>query len=225
MSYINVYVENEKFVVFKHHFETGKLKNTKLGQFVNNNLHGGSHDNRINYNKQNGNENLYLDCSIQTFRNILDYLYDSDENDMQYFVSPLTNQDGGNFQDQNNYSLTEENDIENLEAMFENIDTVSTPILNSNENINTNVLLGGNKTEIDTLVNNIHDKLNGKDRFEIIQLLSNDKNIKRLIEESKIDYTESEPQSLYLNTDTINTDTNISESSISSIRTKYIDIN
>ena len=35
MNYINIFVENHRFVLFRHHFVTGKLSNTKIANVVN----------------------------------------------------------------------------------------------------------------------------------------------------------------------------------------------
>ncbi len=233
MVYITVYVENENFVVFKYHFETGKLSKSRLGQVV----RGEATSERMYFD----GANLFLDCSVSIFKKILDGLYPNQEEDVDYFLgleSVETQVGSSNKEDAIEISvldggfsleLTDNNEVNDLEKMFDDIDTVSTPMNPENGSFNTDVLIGGDKTEIDKLVNTLHQKLNSNNSNQVINMLSNDKNIQNIIKGNKLEVTESPAMTLSFNENTteVKTDTEYQNvhSDSSGIKTKYIDIN
>jgi len=233
--------------MFKYHFmEEGELFNTRLGDVISR----GYKDKHIIYEPEEGN--VYIDQVSNIFGQ-LHFIQSLDVNfpPPEYFfqststrsvahqpkvvvpqpevvVSHLDQQTGGN------QNVEETEDLNTLISMFEEIDTVASPS-NDNQQVNTNALVGGTNTEIDELVNNIHSKLNSGNSYELIQNLSNDKNIMNIIADFKLQ-TESPAVTLQMtdvetqekpNSESLKTDTEYqnSNSSANPITPKFIDLN
>ena len=144
-------------IIFKKHFaEGGSLYNTKISGVINKK----TSDDKIVYDGDHCN--VYLDCTEDVLMKIANKTYETDE----LYFSKLK-QAGGKLLE---IELSEDSqDSHDMEKLFQNIDTVASPT-------NNNAMsYGGDNSEIDDLVNNIHDKLsNDDDQYsmkDILQIL------------------------------------------------------
>lgn len=242
MGYTEVRVENETFIVFNYHFTEGRLAQTRIGQV----FKGEIEDKRIIYNKETNK--MFVDCSLSLFKEIMKGLFCPNDYDIDYFMgidpNPLICEGGYKEISILKYGMIDENytndneDIDDLENMFNDIDTVSTPSIVTNKltnilsdyGINTDIIPNGTKEELQLLSNNICNQINGKDSHEIIRALSNDKNIINLINENN--YLATESPTATLNLDTIDTTTELKTDSefknmtlSDSVKSNYVSIN
>lgn len=157
---------SKNMVVFRRHFiEDGSLAKTRIASVINGQLS----DNRIVYD--GSTNDVYLDCTEDVLTVIANKTFETNVN---YFLdSSELRQTGGNklidiqFSEDSKDSK-DSDESQDMEKIFQNIDTVASP---TNPNAK---LYGGDHSEIDNLVNNIHDKLSNEhknDMEDILQIL------------------------------------------------------